>query len=140
MSGVPILDNQVLHNSIDERKFIRVTLPAKFKIITDTDEEVSWCTLDEMSLGGFSFQAEKGPSKIKVGLNAQAWFEFELGPATIRLELSICIVKNTANRLSGTFYDLTGEKRETLRYIIGAYLSGEPCLFWPFIDTHSRLL
>lgn len=127
MSDKQMLESKIIHESADERQYVRVNIPAQFKIVHENHDV--WCSLEEISLGGFSFIADQEDQdvedEIKVGFSADAYFQFALGGITVQLEIPFSVVKIEGDRTSGKFSDLDKEKREVLRYIIGAYLSGE---------------
>ena len=82
-----------------------------------------WSVLEEISLGGFSLICDD--EGLDVGLLGEAHLPFSLGALTLQLETNARIVKTEDGRISGKFENLEASKRDVLRYLIGAYLSGE---------------
>ena len=127
MSDIKVQENKIVHESADERQHVRIDIPAKFKVVNQ--QASLWCSLDSISLGGFSFfadqYAESKGDALKVDDKATALISIKLGSIDIQMEIAFIVVESHDGRFSAKFDDIEKDKHEVLRYIIRSYLSGE---------------
>ena len=123
MSQSQTLETKISHESAEERQFVRVSIPTKFQIIGEKHDK--WFDVEEVSLGGFSFLADKNAAPFEMDYKGEINIKIALGSVSIDLQVHMKIVKILNGRISATFVNLDQNKREVLRYIISAYLSGE---------------
>lgn len=116
-----VLDDQVVHEAIDERQHIRTRIPASAVLTAGSRPPIS-CQVADVSLGGVGLLCEKG---VEVGDVYQIEIKLNLNRIDLSFKAKVKVL-SLKDGLAGTqFVDLDPQKADVLRYIISAYLSGD---------------
>ncbi|NER63351.1 PilZ domain-containing protein [Pseudomonas sp. MAFF212427] len=111
----------VVHEAIDERQYVRTKLNARVKLSAAGQAPID-TTLQDISLGGLGL-VHSAP--LKIGSLYNASIQLRLNQLDLSIDSQIRIVSQRGAEVGAQFVDLDAQKRDILRYIISAYLSGE---------------
>ncbi|MDD1977072.1 MULTISPECIES: PilZ domain-containing protein [Pseudomonas] len=111
----------VVHEAIDERQYVRTRINAKVTLAADGQPTLD-TTLQDISLGGIGLRHDK---PLTIGSLYNASIRLRLNQVDLSLDSKVRIVSQRGEEVGAQFVDLDAQKRDILRYIISAYLSGE---------------
>ncbi|CAD5107309.1 PilZ domain-containing protein [Zestomonas carbonaria] len=121
MSTVGNLSANVVHEAIDERQYVRTKIPAKVTLsgggIPPTE-----CQIEDISLGGLGLNCEQ---PLKIGSLLYASIHLRLNAVVLNIDARIKVVSQRGPLVGTEFIELDEQKRDILRYLISAYMSGE---------------
>lgn len=120
-STTTVLPANVVHEAIDERQYVRTKLNAKVKL--DGGGQLPFeSNIQDISLGGLGLlHAEP----LKLGSLYNASIKLRLNQIDLNIDAKIKIVSQRGENVGTEFVDLDSQKRDILRYIISAYMSGD---------------
>ncbi|WP_409279405.1 PilZ domain-containing protein [Pseudomonas defluvii] len=120
-SSTPTVPANVVHEAIDERQYVRTKLNARV-LLSATGQPTFESTLQDISLGGIGLvHAEP----LKIGSLYNASIKLRLNQIDLNIDCKVKIVSQRGQEVGAQFVDLDTQKRDILRYIITAYMSGE---------------
>ncbi|QGW78105.1 PilZ domain-containing protein [Pseudomonas alkylphenolica] len=111
----------VVHEAIDERQYVRTRINARVTLAAAGQPTVE-TTLQDISLGGIGLRHDK---PLTIGSLYNASIRLRLNQVDLSLDSKVRIVSQRGEEVGAQFVDLDAQKRDILRYIISAYLSGE---------------
>ncbi|MCP3750562.1 PilZ domain-containing protein [Pseudomonas sp. SBB6] len=120
-SSTPAVPANVVHEAIDERQYVRTKLNARVTLSAAGQPPFD-STLQDISLGGIGLVH---PEPLKVGSLYHASIQLRLNQVDLNIDSQIKIVSQRGQEVGAQFVELDSQKRDILRYIISAYLSGE---------------
>ncbi|KJK18770.1 PilZ domain-containing protein [Pseudomonas sp. 2(2015)] len=120
-SSTPAVPANVVHEAIDERQYVRTKLNARVKLSAAGQPPFD-STLQDISLGGIGLVH---PEPLKIGSLYHASIQLRLNQVDLNIDSQIKIVSQRGQEVGAQFVELDSQKRDILRYIISAYLSGE---------------
>lgn len=120
-SSTPAVPANVVHEAIDERQYVRTKLNARVKLSAAGQPPFD-STLQDISLGGIGLLH---PEPLKIGSLYHASIQLRLNQVDLNIDSQIKIVSQRGQEVGAQFVELDSQKRDILRYIISAYLSGE---------------
>jgi alginate biosynthesis protein Alg44 len=119
-SAISSIAPNVVHEAVDERQHVRSKLPAQVTL-TGADDSFA-CELQDISLGGLGLHC---PRELQPGTLYDAAIELELNQVALTIDARVRVLAER-NGLTGVeFVELEPRKRDILRYLLSAYLSGE---------------
>lgn len=120
-SSTPTVPANVVHEAIDERQYVRTKLNARV-LLSATGQPSFESTLQDISLGGIGL-VHADP--LKIGSLYNASIKLRLNQIDLNIDSKVKIVSQRGQEVGAQFVDLDAQKRDILRYIITAYMSGE---------------
>lgn len=120
-SSTPTVPANVVHEAIDERQYVRTKLNARV-MLSATGQPTFESTLQDISLGGIGL-VHADP--LKIGSLYNASIKLRLNQIDLNIDCKVKIVSQRGQEVGAQFVDLDAQKRDILRYIITAYMSGE---------------
>ncbi|KDN98595.2 PilZ domain-containing protein [Pseudomonas donghuensis] len=120
-SSTPAVPANVVHEAIDERQYVRTKLNARVTL-SATGQPSFDSTLQDISLGGIGLVHSE---PLKIGSLYHASIQLRLNQVDLNIDSQIKIVSQRGQEVGAQFVELDSQKRDILRYIISAYLSGE---------------
>lgn len=120
-SSTPTVPANVVHEAIDERQYVRTKLNARV-LLSATGQPSFESTLQDISLGGIGL-VHADP--LKIGSLYNASIKLRLNQIDLNIDSKVKIVSQRGQEVGAQFVDLDTQKRDILRYIITAYMSGE---------------
>ena len=120
-SSTPTVPANVVHEAIDERQYVRTKLNARV-LLSATGQPSFESTLQDISLGGIGL-VHADP--LKIGSLYSASIKLRLNQIDLNIDCKVKIVSQRGQEVGAQFVDLDTQKRDILRYIITAYMSGE---------------
>ncbi|UTF59853.1 PilZ domain-containing protein [Gilvimarinus sp. DA14] len=111
---------QIVHEAIDERQHVRAKIPAKVRLRGKTGEIN--CELCDLSLGGVGVHTA---APLKEGMLFDGEVIIPLSTVDIKLDVKLKVVKVRSDIIGLAYMDLPQAKRDVLRHIMSAYLSGD---------------
>ena len=120
-SSTPPVPANVVHEAIDERQYVRTKLNARV-LLSATGQPSFESTLQDISLGGIGL-VHADP--LKIGSLYNASIKLRLNQIDLNIDSKVKIVSQRGQEVGAQFVDLDTQKRDILRYIITAYMSGE---------------
>lgn len=120
-SSTPTVPANVVHEAIDERQYVRTKLNARV-LLSATGQPSFESTLQDISLGGIGL-VHADP--LKIGSLYNASIKLRLNQIDLNIDCKVKIVSQRGQEVGAQFVDLDTQKRDILRYIITAYMSGE---------------
>ncbi len=120
-SSTPTVPANVVHEAIDERQYVRTKLNARV-LLSATGQPAFESTLQDISLGGIGL-VHADP--LKIGSLYTASIKLRLNQIDLNIDSKVKIVSQRGQEVGAQFVDLDTQKRDILRYIITAYMSGE---------------
>lgn len=115
-----------VHESLDERQYIRTVLPARLKIKRNGVE----CEyqIKDLSIGGVGIVTDDYFDNSYLG---KAVIEFEFEAMKIQVDVVVKILMSYGSSVGAEFVEMSTEKRNMVRYLISTFLSGE------LVDTNG---
>lgn len=110
----------VVHEAVDERQYVRTKIPAR--VLLQSSGEHIKCEIEDISLGGLGLRC---PHELKPGSLHNASIQLDLHKVVLKIDVRIKVTSLQGEVIGAQFIDLDGQKRDILRYIISAYMSGE---------------
>lgn len=120
-SSTPTVPANVVHEAIDERQYVRTKLNARV-LLSATGQPSFESTLQDISLGGIGL-VHADP--LKIGSLYNTSIKLRLNQIDLNIDSKVKIVSQRGQEVGAQFVDLDTQKRDILRYIITAYMSGE---------------
>ncbi|MBH3428094.1 PilZ domain-containing protein [Pseudomonas alkylphenolica] len=125
-SSTPVIPGKkaaanVVHEAIDERQYVRTRIDAHVTL-TAAGQPTVETSLQDISLGGIGLRHDK---PLTIGSLYNASIRLRLNQVNLSLDGKVRIVSQRGEEVGAQFVDLDAQKRDILRYIISAYLSGE---------------
>jgi len=124
-SSTPAITNKsaakVVHEAIDERQYVRTRINAHVTLSAAGQPSIE-TSLQDISLGGIGLLHDK---PLTIGSLYNASIRLRLNQVDLSLDGKVRIVSQRGEEVGAQFVDLDAQKRDILRYIISAYLSGE---------------
>jgi alginate biosynthesis protein Alg44 len=111
----------IVHEAIDERQYVRTRINARVRL-SSGGQTAFETQLQDISLGGIGLLHE---APLKIGALYDASIQLRLNQVDLAIEGKVRIVSQRGNEVGAQFVDLDAQKRDILRYIITAYMSGE---------------
>ncbi|MEG1038306.1 PilZ domain-containing protein [Pseudomonas sp. NUPR-001] len=111
----------VVHEAIDERQYVRTRINARVTLSAAGQPNIE-TSLQDISLGGIGLRHDK---PLTTGSLYNASIRLRLNQVDLSLDSKVRIVSQRGEEVGAQFVDLDAQKRDILRYIISAYLSGE---------------
>lgn len=121
MSSTSVLAANVVHEAIDERQFVRTKIPAK-AILSGHGLSGLECNIQDISLGGMGLLYDQ---PLKLGSLFNASIRLKLSTIDLNIDAKVKIVSQRGREVGAEFVELDSQKRDILRYIIAAYMSGD---------------
>jgi mannuronan synthase len=121
MSSTTVLPANVVHEAIDERQFVRTKIPARITLEGNGLKGLE-CEIQDISLGGMGLLIEQ---PMKLGSLFTASIRLKLNKIDLNIDTKVKIVSQRGQEVGAEFVELDRQKRDILRYIISAYMSGE---------------
>ncbi|MES2820268.1 MAG: PilZ domain-containing protein [Pseudomonadota bacterium] len=112
--------SNVVHEAIDERQFARTKIPAKV-VLKDAQGPFN-CEIQDISLGGIGLICDR---ELKIGALYPASIRLQLSSINLDIETNIRVTSQRGKETGAAFAELDTQKRDILRYLISAYMSGE---------------
>lgn len=120
MSSVLSPAANVVHEAVDERQHVRSKLPAQ---VTLSGAGGSFaCELQDISLGGLGLRCAQ---ELIPGSRYAATIQLDLNRVALSLDVQLRITSLHNGMTGAEFVDLDPQKRDILRYLLSAYMSGE---------------
>lgn len=120
MNTISNLSANMVHEAIDERQHVRSKMPAKVTLsggIAPIE-----CSIEDLSLGGAGLHCEQ---PLKPGSLLFASIHLRLNAIVLHIDAKVKVVSQREGLLGVEFIELDEQKRDILRYILSAYMSGE---------------
>ena len=111
----------IVHEAIDERQYVRTRMHARVRL-SGAGREPFEADLADISLGGIGLLHE---APLTVGALYDASIQLRLNQVDLSIDGKVRIVSQRGKEVGAQFVDLDAQKRDILRYLISAYLSGE---------------
>ena len=121
MSSTTVLPVNVVHEAIDERQFVRAKIPARISLQGHGLNGVE-CEILDISLGGIGLYYEQ---PLKLGSLFHGSIKLKLNQVDLNIDTTLKIVSQRGHEVGAEFVELDRQKRDILRYIISAYMSGD---------------
>ncbi|MGG2396357.1 PilZ domain-containing protein [Pseudomonas sp. SH1-B] len=121
MSSTTVLPANVVHEAIDERQFVRAKIPARL-VLEGNGIKGLECEIQDISLGGIGLFLEQ---PLKIGSLFNGSIKLKLNTVDLNIDIKLKIVSQRGHEVGAEFVDLDRQKRDILRYIISAYMSGD---------------
>lgn len=120
MNTISNLSANMVHEAVDERQHVRTKIPAKVTLsggIASVE-----CQIENISLGGAGLYCEQ---TFKLGSLLFASIHLRMNAIVLNIDARVKVVSQHEGLLGIEFIELDEQKRDILRYIISAYMSGE---------------
>jgi len=111
----------VVHEAIDERQYVRTKIPAKVLLNGNGIKQLE-CEIQDISLGGLCLIYDQ---PLTLGSLFNASIQLKLNKIDLNIDAKVKIVSQRGHEVGAEFVELDRQKRDILRYIISAYMSGE---------------
>ena len=121
MTSIATAPERTVHEALDERQHIRAKIPAVV-VIDGVNVKNLECNVLDVSLGGVCFLHD---GTLEVGSLLNASIKIVLPSINLTIDSKVKIVSHRGGEYGAQFVELDAAKRDTLRYIISSYLSGE---------------
>ncbi|MDN5515145.1 MAG: PilZ domain-containing protein, partial [Pseudomonas sp.] len=121
MSSTTVLPANVVHEAIDERQFIRAKIPARLTLQGNGVKDLE-CEIQDISLGGIGLLLVEG---VMFGCLFNGSIYMKLHTVDLNIDTKLKIVSQRGSEVGAEFVELDRQKRDILRYIISAYMSGD---------------
>lgn len=121
MSSTTVLPANVVHEAIDERQFIRAKIPARLTLQGNGVKDLE-CEIQDISLGGIGLLLDQ---PLKIGSLFNGSIKLKLHTVDLNIDTKLKIVSQRGSEVGAEFVELDRQKRDILRYIISAYMSGD---------------
>ncbi len=120
-SNTPTAPANIVHEAIDERQYVRTRMNARVRLAGNGREPFE-AQLADISLGGIGLLHE---APLSIGALYDASIQLRLNQVDLSIDAKLRIVSQRGKEVGAQFVDLDAQKRDILRYLISAYLSGE---------------
>lgn len=110
----------VVHEAVDERQFIRTKIPAR--VTLSANNSSLECELLDISLGGIGIRCDR---QLPIGGLFNAALHLNLNGVDLTIDSKIKVLTQRGRDVGAEFVDLDSKKRDILRYLMTAYMSGE---------------
>lgn len=120
-SNTPTAPANIVHEAIDERQYVRTRMNARVRLAGNGREPFE-TELADISLGGIGLLHE---APLSIGALYDASIQLRLNQVDLSIDGKVRIVSQRGKEVGAQFVDLDAQKRDILRYLISAYLSGE---------------
>lgn len=120
-SNTPTAPANIVHEAIDERQYVRTRMHARVRLAGNGREPFE-ADLADISLGGIGLLHE---APLSIGALYDASIQLRLNQVDLSIDGKVRIVSQRGKEVGAQFVDLDAQKRDILRYLISAYLSGE---------------
>ncbi|MCE1118136.1 MULTISPECIES: PilZ domain-containing protein [Pseudomonas] len=120
-SNTPTAPANIVHEAIDERQYVRTRMNARVRL-AGSGREPFEAQLADISLGGIGLLHE---APLSIGALYDASIQLRLNQVDLSIDGKVRIVSQRGKEVGAQFVDLDAQKRDILRYLISAYLSGE---------------
>ncbi|WP_061241563.1 PilZ domain-containing protein [Ectopseudomonas composti] len=121
MSSTTVLPTNVVHEAIDERQFVRAKIPARLVLQGGGAKDME-CEIQDISLGGIGLLLDQ---PLKIGSLFNGSIKLKLHTVDLNIDTKLKIVSQRGREVGAEFVELDRQKRDILRYIISAYMSGD---------------
>ena len=121
MSSTTVLPTNVVHEAIDERQFVRAKIPARLVLQGGGVKDME-CEIQDISLGGIGLLLDQ---PLKIGSLFNGSIKLKLHTVDLNIDTKLKIVSQRGREVGAEFVELDRQKRDILRYIISAYMSGD---------------
>lgn len=111
----------IVHEAIDERQYVRTRMNARVRL-SGAGREAFEADLADISLGGIGLLHE---APLAIGALYDASIQLRLNQMDLSIDGKVRIVSQRDKEVGAQFVELDAQKRDILRYLISAYLSGE---------------
>jgi mannuronan synthase len=111
----------IVHEAIDERQYVRTRMNARVRL-SGSGREPFEADLQDISLGGIGLLHA---APLTIGALYDASIQLRLNQVDLSIDGKVRIVSQRGQEVGAQFVDLDAQKRDILRYLISAYLSGE---------------
>ncbi|MDQ7983409.1 PilZ domain-containing protein [Pseudomonas sp. G34] len=111
----------VVHEAIDERQYVRTKIPARVLLDGNGLKQLE-CEIQDISLGGLGLIYDQ---PLTLGSLFNASIKLKLNKIDLNIDAKVKIVSQRGHEVGAEFIELDRQKRDILRYIISAYMSGE---------------
>lgn len=111
----------IVHEAVDERQYVRTRMNARVRLASAGQAPFE-VALQDISLGGLGLIHD---APLKVGTLYDASIRLRLNQVDLNIDSKIRIVSQRGNEVGAQFVELDAQKRDILRYLISAYMSGE---------------
>ncbi|QXI40268.1 PilZ domain-containing protein [Pseudomonas xantholysinigenes] len=111
----------IVHEAIDERQYVRTRMNARVRL-SGSGREPFEADLQDISLGGIGLLHT---APLTIGALYDASIQLRLNQVDLSIDGKVRIVSQRGQEVGAQFVDLDAQKRDILRYLISAYLSGE---------------
>ncbi|UVE16862.1 PilZ domain-containing protein [Pseudomonas sp. LS44] len=127
----------VVHESEIQRQHARVRLPTRIRF-AGKHKQASEYTLQELSAGGFSYEAGKAPVSAGDYHQGKLLFAIDNLDLSMPVEFQVRSVNAANGRVGCQFHNLKPRDIVTLRHLITAHLSGELVSVGELLSTLQR--
>ncbi|MDR2306665.1 MAG: PilZ domain-containing protein [Paucimonas sp.] len=111
----------IVHEAIDERQHVRTRMHARVRL-SGHGREAFEAELADISLGGIGLRHD---APLTLGALYDASIQLRLNQVDLSIDGKVRIVSQRGPEVGAQFVELDTQKRDILRYLISAYLSGE---------------
>ena len=119
-SAISSIAPNVVHEAVDERQHVRSKLPARV-VLSGADDSFA-CELQDISLGGLGLRCSR---ELPQGALYDAEIQLELNQVALTIDARVKVIAERGGLTGVEFVELEPRKRDILRYLLSAYLSGE---------------
>ena len=119
-SAITSIAPNVVHEAVDERQHVRSKLPARV-VLSGADDSFA-CELQDISLGGLGLRCSR---ELPQGALYDATIQLELNQVALTIDARVKVIAERGGLTGVEFVELEPRKRDILRYLLSAYLSGE---------------
>jgi alginate biosynthesis protein Alg44 len=119
-SAISSIAPNVVHEAVDERQHVRSKLPARV-VLSGADDSFA-CELQDISLGGLGLRCSR---ELPQGALYDAAIQLELNQVALTIDARVKVIAERGGLIGVEFVELEPRKRDILRYLLSAYLSGE---------------
>ncbi len=121
MTTATLSPGKVVHESLDERQFVRTRIPARVTL-RDASGNSHDCQIHDISLGGVGLTCS---GIMTVGALYDATIHLNLNAIDLSIDARLKVVSDRNGVTGAEFVDLDAKKRDILRYLMTAYMAGE---------------
>lgn len=111
----------VVHESLDERQFVRTRIPATVTLRDQAGKQLT-CEIKDISLGGLGLSCTQ---TLTVGGIYEAVLHMNLHAVELNIDTKLKIVSQRGDVIGSEFIELDSKKRDILRYMMNAFMAGE---------------
>ncbi|MNG72450.1 Alginate biosynthesis protein Alg44 [compost metagenome] len=111
----------IVHEAVDERQHVRTRMNARVRL-SSAGQPGFETDLQDISLGGLGLRHD---APLNIGALYDASIRLRLNQVDLNIDSKVRIVSQRGSDVGAQFVDLDAQKRDILRYLISAYLSGD---------------